>query len=148
MFRRHVLGPVLKLAAALPLLLVQADVFLLAWTYLAARTLGVAVSAVMVRQELAKAGVWSHFGQADVPRREVLAFSLPLLASDFSTSLRTSLVTLFIEFFHSAAVLPVVPRQRIRRRERSRRVLRACPDSIRNRSSGSAGRDSTTAGLC
>lgn len=114
MFRRHVLGPLLKLAAAVPLLLVDANVMLLGYCYLAARVLGVAVSFVMTRDELKKAGALAHLRHGERPIRELLAFSLPLTALDVSAALRTSLVSLAIEFIHGAialasyrAVLPI-----------------------------------------
>ena len=117
MFRRHVLGPVLKLSAALPLLIYSGDVLLLGYCYLGARVLGTLVSFTMVRSELSKAGILPHLKQGPGEAKELLAFSLPLTTLDVSFALRTSLVTLVIEAFHGAVALAtyraVVPLSRL-----------------------------------
>lgn len=105
MFRRHILGPLLKLAAAIPLLFVGGDVLLLAFCYLAARILGTAVSFLLTYRELEKAGLIEDLRRPTLPAREIFGYSLPLLAPDLTTSLRSSLVTIFLEFFHGAGAL-------------------------------------------
>lgn len=117
MFRRHVAGPLLKLAAAVPVLLLQADVLVLAWCYVGARLAGTGLSYWLTRRELRRAGVLGAMKGSPLQAREVLAFSLPLLSSDGAQAIRTTVVTLLIEFFHGVVILAayraVVPLSRL-----------------------------------
>ena len=105
MFRRHILGPLLKLVAAIPLLFSGGNVMLLGVCYLIARFLGTAVSFLLTHRELVRANVWSELRRPEIPTKELLAFSVPLLVPDVTTALRTSLMTFFLAYFHGPATL-------------------------------------------
>lgn len=115
-FRRHILGPLLKLSAVLPLVFLHNDVYVLAGCYLAARVVGTLYSAVVLLAVLRRSELLAHFrpSKLSMPVRSVLGFSVPLLATDLAFALRTSLVTVLLEMMHGPlgvaafrAVLPV-----------------------------------------
>ena len=114
--RRHVLGPSLKLVVVLLLVYFHATVRFLAVGYLVAGALGTAMYVAALGRVLRDRGVLRQFRstQVRVPVREVFGFRLPLVSSDVVVALRTSLVILLLEYFHSTsdvavyrAVLPV-----------------------------------------
>jgi O-antigen/teichoic acid export membrane protein len=114
--RRHVLGPGLKLGAALLLIAFQGGAVFLAVAYLLTGILGTAISLLIIAGVLRKDGLLGHFrpGRLAIPAREVLGYSVPLITSDVVTALRGTLIVLFLGFFHSSvsvaafrAVLPV-----------------------------------------
>jgi len=114
--RRHVLGPGLKLAAVLALLAFQGDAAFLAVAYVVSGLLGTAISLLIIAAVLRKQGLLGYFwpGQFRLPARRLLRYSVPLLSSDVVTALRSTLVVLFLGFFHGPlavaafrAVLPV-----------------------------------------
>jgi len=83
-FRKHVLGPALKLLVVVLLISADGGVFFLAGGYLAATTLGVAVFTAVLFRLLKKQGLFRHFHLPSItmPWREILAFTVPLLTSD------------------------------------------------------------------
>jgi O-antigen/teichoic acid export membrane protein len=114
--RRHVLGPGLKLGAALLLIAFQGDAVFLAVAYLLTGILGTTISLLIIAGVLRKQRLLGHFrpGRLTIPAREVLGYSIPLITSDVVTALRGTLIVLFLGFFHSSvavaafrAVLPV-----------------------------------------
>jgi len=114
-FRRHVLGPGLKVLAVLAVMAVGGDVRLLAVAYVAAGLLGLAIAGALAwrvfrEQELLRGSPVRMI----LPTREVFGLSLPFLQSEMVMVLRSSLVIPFIEYFHGSAsvadfrsVLPV-----------------------------------------
>lgn len=115
-FRRHVLGPLLKLAAVLLVLLVQGDVYLLATGYLVAGVVGVAVYVLLIGRVLRDRGLLERIDWRSLrcPVREIFSFSLPLLTADVAVILKTTMAVVLLESFHSStevaefrAVLPV-----------------------------------------
>ena len=115
-FRRHILGPCLKLAAVLLLMVVHADVRFLAVGYVIAGFLGVATSAVLLIRILHDRGLLrrANFQRTAVPWKEVFGFSLPLLSFDLVLALRNFITVVFLQYFHSLeavavfrAVLPI-----------------------------------------
>jgi O-antigen/teichoic acid export membrane protein len=115
-FRRHLLGPALKLAAVLLVMAVRGSVYLLAVGYLVGGVIGVLVYVLMVYQILRDQTLWSYFEwrRISLPVREIFTFSVPLLSTDVVLILKGSMVVLLLEFFHGTtgvadfrAVLPV-----------------------------------------
>lgn len=100
-FRRYLLGPGLKLGAVLLVLLVQGDVFLLAFGYLIGGLLGTVVYVAMIIQLLRESGLLARFNprQVDWPVRETFSFSIPLLTTDVVYILRSSAIVVLLEFF-------------------------------------------------
>ncbi len=115
-FRRHVLGPLLRLLAVLVVILSGATVYTLAVGYLIGGLLGLLAYLTMLWQLLRenKLLAGSLIRNLDIPFREVFSFSSPLLTSDVVTILRSSMVIVFLEYFTTTtevaelrAVLPV-----------------------------------------
>ena len=118
-WRRHLAGPLFKLTAAAPLLFAIADVRLLGWMYIGARVIGTCLSATLVWRELRKHEVLAsmRIGTQDMPVRDLLCYSLPLLSNDVAIAVRTSMVTVFLDFFRGIAIVAlyraVVPLARL-----------------------------------
>jgi O-antigen/teichoic acid export membrane protein len=115
-FRRHLLGPALKLAAVLVVIVLKGNVYHLAFGYLIGGILGILVYVGMLYSVLRKQGLLTYFSlkQTQWPVREIFGFSLPLLSSDLVFILRNNLVVVFLEYFRTTtdvaefrAVLPV-----------------------------------------
>ena len=83
-FRRYVVGPGLKIAVVLLLIGGQASVRFLAVGYLAASTLGVSIYTIVLVRALKRRGLLAEFRwrSMEIPWREVLPFTLPLLSTD------------------------------------------------------------------
>jgi len=98
-FRRHVLGPGLKLVVILAVILVGGDVYLLAYGYLGASVLGVSVLAVILLHTWKTQGLLGYLRPRAwrLPFREVFGFSLPLVSTDLSIALRTSFMVIMLE---------------------------------------------------
>jgi O-antigen/teichoic acid export membrane protein len=103
--RRHVLGPGLKLAAVLAVMLLAGNVYMLAASYLVGGLLGVVTYSVMLVQVLREQGLLQHLKLAtlQLPAAELFSFSTPLLSSDLVLLLRGGVVVFLLEFFHAAA---------------------------------------------
>ncbi len=101
-FRRHLLGPILKLAVSTLLVAVHADVRFLALGYVASSILSVLLCTLILVRLLYKDGLLSaeNFRQIEFPFREVVSFTAPLLTSEFIGMLLTSSTPLIIGFFH------------------------------------------------
>jgi O-antigen/teichoic acid export membrane protein len=117
--RRHLLGPGLKLAAVLLLILVKADVYFLAVGYLLATLVGVLTYLFLLvkllrQQDLLQYVSWRSL---QLPVKELFGFSLPLLSSDLVFMLRSYLPVILLEYLHStagvAAFRAVVPVARL-----------------------------------
>jgi O-antigen/teichoic acid export membrane protein len=115
-FRRHVLGPGLKLSAVLLLVLGQSDVYFLAGGYLAAGILGLIINLVMLFRVLGNRGLFQHFNfrAVEMPAQAVFGFTIPLLTADLVFVLTSSLVIMLLEYFGNTtdvatfrAVVPV-----------------------------------------
>ena len=114
--RRHLLGPILKLAAVIPLMFLHSDVRILAMTFVVFGAIGTTYSAVVLWRVFRRANLLQYFcsDQLEIPGKQLFGFSLPLLSTDALVIVRTSLVTLILEFCHGAlavaayrAVFPV-----------------------------------------
>lgn len=103
-FRRHLLTPILKLAAVFPLLFWHSSVRVLAATWVICGIIGTLYSALILVRIFRKANLLPYFRRdsIEIPARDLFGFSLPLLSTDLLVIVRTSLVTLVLEFCHGA----------------------------------------------
>jgi O-antigen/teichoic acid export membrane protein len=101
-FRKHLLGPGLKLAVVLLLILSHGNVFFLAGGHLVAGLLGISIYIVMLVQALRKQELFQHFQWSSVriPWREILMFTVPLLTSDLVYVVMNSLDAVMLQYFH------------------------------------------------
>jgi O-antigen/teichoic acid export membrane protein len=100
-FRKYVLGPGLKLAVVLLLILGHSGVRFLASGYLAAGALGVVIFSVILFRTLRDQNLFQHFNLRTiaVPWREVLSFTVPLLTSDLVYMVMNSVDAVLLEHF-------------------------------------------------
>jgi len=114
--RRHILGPGLRLAAVGAVILAHGSVFTLAAGYLAASVVGIVLYTGLLLQVLHRKSLLRHLDRhtIEVPAREIVGFSLPLLTSDLLFVARSSLVVVILEYFHPTtavaeyrAIIPV-----------------------------------------
>ena len=98
-FRRHILGPLLKLGAVITVLLTQGSVESLAIGYLVAGIVGVAAYVLLLKRVIGNSGMPRGEGafKLRVPFREVYAYCIPLLSTDFLLVLKTELVIIVLE---------------------------------------------------
>ncbi|MGH7128565.1 MAG: oligosaccharide flippase family protein, partial [Planctomycetaceae bacterium] len=115
-FRRHVLGPGLKLSAVAAVMLLGGNVASLAVAYVVGGVLGIIICAAMLVQLLRGGSLLGRLSlrRMRLPAGELLRFSLPVFGSDIAFLLRSSMVVLFLECFREStavaefrAVLPV-----------------------------------------
>lgn len=115
-FRRYIIGPALKLAAVLVVVVVKGSVAMLAAGYLIGSLLGLALYAAIMLNVMRSMGLLEHFrfNALVFPAREIFGFSVPLLSTDLLHILKTSAVVLLLEFFRTSvdvaefrAVVPV-----------------------------------------
>lgn len=114
-FRKHLLGPCLKLAAVLIVAYSGGDVELLAMVYVAAGIIGTCLCGGLLVQVFRRQNLWRHFRWRGlkIPAREVFFFSVPLLWSELISLIRVPLAVILLGYFHSStsvaefrAVLP------------------------------------------
>ena len=100
-FRKYVLGPSLKLAVVLLLILGNSSVRFLASGYLAAGALGVGIYTIILFRTLRDQNLFQHFNlqTVAVPWREVLPFTVPLLTSDLVYMVMNSMDAVLLEHF-------------------------------------------------
>ena len=121
-FRKHVVGPLLKVLVVLVVMIAGGDVFMLAWANLVGGVLGLAVGASLLVHVLRERRLWDHFHWRGLkwPAREIIGFSVPMMVSDVVFVIRTTLVVVLLEHFHGnesvadyRAVLPVARLNRV-----------------------------------
>jgi O-antigen/teichoic acid export membrane protein len=105
-FRKYVLTPGLRLTVVLLLVLGNQSVLFLAAGYVATAAFGVALYLVMLQRMLRSEGLLDRLGDGiQVPAREVLGFTIPLLTSDLVyVAMNTSDVVLLGHFGTSSDV--------------------------------------------
>jgi O-antigen/teichoic acid export membrane protein len=115
-FRRHLLAPLLKLGAVGAVVATDGDARSLAWAFLVAGVVGVAVHVAALWAALRATGLMAklRWKRGATPVREVLGYSLPLLSSEFVSIVRVSLVVVLLGMLGESvqvaefrAVLPV-----------------------------------------
>jgi O-antigen/teichoic acid export membrane protein len=97
--RRYVIGPGLKLAAVVLVIAVQGSVMLLAWCYLLAGGLGVAIYVLVLHRALRESGLLAELRRRRpvLGARRLLGFSLPLLSTDVFLTLKVTLAVVILE---------------------------------------------------
>ncbi|MCZ6778387.1 MAG: flippase [Acidobacteria bacterium] len=114
--RRHILGPVLKLAAVITVLVTAGSVELLATGYLVAGIVGVAAYVLLLKRVFRSPVLPGREGalRLRIPFREIFAYSLPLVTTDVLFVLKTTVAIMVLESFRGTsevaefrAVLPV-----------------------------------------
>jgi O-antigen/teichoic acid export membrane protein len=100
--RKHVLGPSLKLAAVALMIFFKSSVVFLAYGYLGAYLLGIALYVYFFIRLLRQQNLFEHFsfGAVKLPVKELFAFTLPLLSSDLVAVLMHSSDTFLLGYFH------------------------------------------------
>jgi len=112
-FRKHVIGPALKLSAVLLVFVFGGSLYTLAAGYLAASALGIAIYARKLMQLLHEEGITPHINwrSAQIPWKEVFAFTIPLLSTDLLYIAVNTMDAVMLEHFEgisSVAVLRAV----------------------------------------
>ena len=100
-FRRHILGPGLKLLVVLLLVLLQRDVYFLALGYLVSGVIGIVIYVAILIRDLRENEAWKHFSFQNLkfPVKEVFSFSAPLLTTNYVYVFRSQLVIILLEYF-------------------------------------------------
>lgn len=103
-FRRYILGPSLRLAVVLLLILFQNNVYFLSIGFILVEAVGIAIYYGILVHDLRQQELWEHFKLQKIrfPVKEVLGFSIPIFISSFVFMVRTHLVVILLEHFRSA----------------------------------------------
>jgi O-antigen/teichoic acid export membrane protein len=103
--RKHLLGPLLKLAAVGLLIASGSGVEFLAAGYVAAGLILVVVYSVILWRLLVRRGLIDHLRSSGitVPAREVFGFALPLLSSDLVFVVMAASDVILLEYFQGTA---------------------------------------------
>lgn len=102
-FRRHVLGPGLKLLVVLLLIFLGRNVYFLSVGYVIAGALGVTIYTGILIRDLRQQEIWKHFNfqKMKFPIREIFGFSTPLLTTNFVYVIRSQLVVILLEYYRN-----------------------------------------------
>ena len=115
--RKYIVSPSLRLLVVLALIGFGQSVIFVAYGYLIASVVGVLIYFGAFMGMLRKEGLLQHFGlkRIQIPAREIFAFTLPLMTSDFLAVLMHTSDTLLLGYFHDVetiasyqAILPAV----------------------------------------
>lgn len=103
-FRRHILGPGLKLLVVLLLILFGLNVYFLSMGFVISGAFGVLLYAGILLRDLRSQEFWKHFKRQDIrfPIKEVYSFSAPLLTRNLLYVMRGQLIVVLLEYFHKA----------------------------------------------
>ena len=98
-FRRYLLGPLLRLAAVVSVMLCSGGPAALAWTYLGASLLCLALYWPLLKRALARSGLDRQFDWSALSFRwrELLGYGLPLVVSDVLFTARAPIVIVLLE---------------------------------------------------
>lgn len=104
-FRKHVLGPALKLTVVLMLIYLQSSVLFLAYGWLGASLIGIIIYFFFFARLLQKKGLTRHFRlrQVQVPAREIFGFTIPLMTSDLVSIVMHSLNVMILGYFYDTS---------------------------------------------
>jgi O-antigen/teichoic acid export membrane protein len=103
-FRKHVLGPLLRLSVIVLLMFFKAKVIFLAYGYLAASSFGIAMYIFLLIRLMRQQGLFQHLHLKSIiiPAKEIFSFTLPLLSSDLVSILNNSANALILGYFFNA----------------------------------------------
>jgi len=101
-FRKYVLGPGLKLLVVIFLIYGHSGVKFLAGGYVTAAVLAVVIFSVVLVKVLRDLNLFQHLNwrSIQIPVRDILAFTVPLLASDLVYVVMNSVDAVLLEHFH------------------------------------------------
>ncbi len=114
--RRNVVAPGLQLLVVMAVAATDQPPLILAVGYVVAGILGLGLFATVLVRQLRERGILARVRDRDfdLPFRDMLAFSLPLLSSDVVFLLRTSAIVIMLQYFSTSsqvaaygAVLPI-----------------------------------------
>ncbi len=102
-FRRHVLGPGLKLLVIVLLILFRSNVYFLAIGYVAANALGGVIYSGILIRHIRTQELWKYFNIQTIkfPVKEIFGFSTPLLTTNFVYLIRSQLVVVLLGYFRT-----------------------------------------------
>lgn len=103
-FRRHVMGPGLRVITVAAVIFCQGSATALAVGYVAAGIVGILIYGSLLFHILRRQGLFAAWRprRLELPVKELFGYCFPLLASDAVFLLHTALVAFFLEYFHSA----------------------------------------------
>lgn len=103
-FRKYLLAPGLKLTVVALLIILGSNELFLASGYLVAGALGTAVYGFAAVRMLQKQQLLAHFSlrSLNIPAKELLAFTIPMLSSDLVTVLMTSSNDMLLQYFQNS----------------------------------------------
>lgn len=101
-FRKHIVGPCLKLAAVSLTLLFSGDVYMLAMSFMIAGVVGLLLYGYLLKDVLREHNLMQYLrlGKFHIKYRRIFRFSLPTFASTLVFAMRPVVVVMVIEFFH------------------------------------------------
>ena len=121
-FRKHVLGPGIKLGVAALTVFFAADIYFFATSTLIITTIVVSGYMLMLVNMMRQIGLLEHFNlsRINAPVKEILAFTIPLLTSELVFIAMSTSDAIMLEYFNgtidvaaSRAVLPTAQMNRL-----------------------------------
>jgi O-antigen/teichoic acid export membrane protein len=110
-FRTHVLGPLLRLATVVALILTNASVVFLALGYLISGFVGSLICALVLLRFCRRQRLFAGLRPSDIrlPVREMFSFSLPILSSEFVTGgMMTAMGAIVIGHFYPISEVAIL----------------------------------------
>jgi O-antigen/teichoic acid export membrane protein len=95
-FRKHVLGPLLRVVAVAAAFLAGGSSEVLAGVYLAGGVIGLLLCIHLVVRELNAHGVLARIGELEIPWRPLVNYSFPLVSSDLVAIALTGVTTVLL----------------------------------------------------
>ncbi len=102
-FRKYVLGPALRFAAVAILIGIHSGVRFLAWGYLGASLVGIAIYLVLLVRTWEEEGLLAklRLSELKVPLKDLFSYTLPLMTSEIRTTVNLSASTLILGYYWS-----------------------------------------------
>jgi O-antigen/teichoic acid export membrane protein len=100
-FRKYLLGPGLKLTTVTLLVLLGSDVYFLAYGYLAASLVGIAIYAALLVRTWRREGLLERFrlSELKVPAKDLFGYTLPLMTSEIRGTVMFSTGALILGYY-------------------------------------------------
>ncbi|MCH9007068.1 flippase [candidate division KSB1 bacterium] len=104
-FRKHIMGPCLKVAVVLLLVFFNTTVLFLAYGWIFANALAVLIYVGMLIRMMRQRGFLAHFNLQKIrmPVKEIFSFTIPLMTSDLVNIVMHSVDTLLLGYYHNAS---------------------------------------------
>lgn len=106
-FQKYILGPAIRLTTVVLLILGSSDVTFLAVGYVTGAVIGIIIFGAVLWRILREGQVLQHFQLRTMqfPFREVLSFTVPLLASDLVYVVMNSMDAVLLESYHGTELV-------------------------------------------